>query len=284
LAALAAREALEEAHLFVENTLPERIGLFAGVGLTAVDPEAGTQILRASLDDEGCFAPERFSKRGLDSVNPLWAFESLANMPACIISVLKTIKGESAIYTPYEDASALAVCEAALALEDGLVDLALVVASDCADEPSSLMEIAQLGYLFEGQIASAASAALVLTRISRSKWENETYVENNLAKKNDQFNFSNKNNINYSSNIILKNMTLTRHPNLSPDDPLAPFLGRTMAAAPIVLMALAASFSKLPKALETSQDSPPISAGIKPPRTSLVGSQGHKLSFEVSSS
>jgi 3-oxoacyl-(acyl-carrier-protein) synthase len=218
LAAVAAKEALAEAEPVKREMEPGRIGLYAGVGLTAVDRGAGAEILLASLDDEGSFAPERFSDGGLGAVNPLWAFETLANMPACIVSVLEVIKGESAIYAPFEDGAAQALREAAAALGRGLIDLAVVLAADTPDDPANLTETAVLGHLRPSETVSAAAAALVLARAGDAGLQ---------------------------SPVLLGDFELRRIADSRPDDPLAPLIGRTMAAAPLVLAVLATAAPEL---------------------------------------
>ncbi|MDR1085875.1 MAG: hypothetical protein LBP22_13730 [Deltaproteobacteria bacterium] len=236
LAALAAREALGQAELMKKGFEPDRIGLFVGAGLTSVDRQAGLEILAASVNSQGVFEPEKFVSCGLKSVNPLWAFETLANMPACIISVLEGLKGESAVYTPFEDAGAQALKEAVRALETGLVDAAVVAASDSPNEPASLAQTALLGYLKESEVAAEASAALVLVRNGGGDC---------LARPG------------------IDEVILERIESSVPDDPLALFLGRTMAASPVILALLASLAPEL---------------GLN---TSLICSRGHRFSFEV---
>ncbi|MDR1297745.1 MAG: hypothetical protein LBO05_10335 [Deltaproteobacteria bacterium] len=236
LAAVASRAALEAADIGRLGFPMERVGLFAGVGLASVDHLAGAEILSASLDAGGAFDPERFSAGGLNSLNPLWAFESLANMPACIVSVLEGVKGESAVYAPYEDAGMQALCEAAEALDFGLVDLALVLASDSPHAPSNLAELTLLGHLGDDDVASEAAAALVLARPGDA---------------GDK------------SAPILGNFQTSRVAGLAGGDPLAPLLGRTMTAAPLILVVLSA-----------------LCPGLSLPRT-ITGSLGRRLSFEV---
>ncbi|MDR1395794.1 MAG: hypothetical protein LBK52_06475 [Deltaproteobacteria bacterium] len=235
LAAAAAREALEAARPLEKGFAPERIGLFAGTGLAAADPQAGAEILTASLDEKGCFSPALFSARGLSSVNPLRSFQTLANMPACIISVLEGIKGESAIYCPLEDGTARAVIEAVLALEAGRVDLALAAAADTPNRPSNLGELAQAGYLRPEETAAAAGGALVLARKGEGGYDGP----------------------------VFRNFQLRRTAPGRPFDPLSARLGRTAAAAPIILAVLSALAPEL--ALEKR----------------IAGSQGHELSFEA---
>ncbi|MDR3204697.1 MAG: hypothetical protein LBV23_08130 [Deltaproteobacteria bacterium] len=237
LAALAAREAMSTVNPFKRGFDPNRTGLYAAVGLAAVDQKAALEVLEASLGKEYNFDSELFFNKALRLVNPLWAFETLANMPACVVSVLEGIKGESAIYSPFEDGAAQALCEAAECLERGEVDLAVVVASDSPDEPSNLAQISLLGYLGDDETACGAGAALILT--------NRKGLDKAFAPR-------------------LSNFSLYRAPiSEGPRDPLSLILGRTMAAAPLVLAVLATEAPELK--LETN----------------MVCSQGHTFSFRV---
>jgi 3-oxoacyl-(acyl-carrier-protein) synthase len=235
LAAMAAREAWGEAQALERGFEPDKIGLYAGVGLTAVDLLAGREILMASLDETGSFAPENFSQVGQSSLNPLWAFETLANMPACIISVLEGLKGESAVYCPFEDGAAQALWEAAAALEQGFIDLAVVVAADTPHKASSLTDLAKLRHILPNQTASPAAGAVVLARAGEGG---------------------------HKTGAILKNFQIQRVAS-PPDDPLSDLLGRTMAAAPILLAVLAVKARQL---------------NLK---TSIICSEGHRFSFEA---
>jgi len=215
LAAVAAREALAEANLPARGVAPERIGLYAGVGLAAMDITVSTNLLRTSLDEDGSFSLRRFSQDGLRTIHPLWSFHTLANMPACIVSVLENIKGDNGIYTPWEDQTAFALLEAAHALHEGVIDAAVVVASDTPSHPASMVEIAASGFIAPGEIVAPGAACLVLERPSAGAPARP-----------------------FSRLSSLCLMTSAAE-DARPDDPLAPIIGRTLAAAPLLLVILA---------------------------------------------
>jgi 3-oxoacyl-(acyl-carrier-protein) synthase len=233
LAAVVARQALAMAAPLERGIKPERIGLYAGVGLTAMDVDTSIRFLRKSLGEDGTFSQSAFAHEGLHTIHPLWSFHSLANMPACIISVLEGIKGDNGIYTPWEDQTAFALIEAAFALKRRDIDCAVVVAADTPSHPASLVELAHAGYLAATEIAADGAACLILERPDATPAS--------------------------APSPRLKNLELVftdapRH------DPLAPFIGRTVAAAPLLLVALAAALD-LP--------------------CQLQGCGGHAFSFEV---
>ncbi|MCL2591344.1 MAG: hypothetical protein FWD67_10855 [Betaproteobacteria bacterium] len=215
LAAAAAREALEEADLPARGVAPERIGLYAGVGLAAMDIAASAKLLRASLDEEGSFSLSRFSRDGLHTIHPLWSFHTLANMPACIVSVLEGIKGDNGIYTPWEDQTAFALLEAAHALGEGSIDAAVVVASDTPSHPASMVGLASSDFIAPGEVVAPGAACLVLERTNTSTTER------------------------LFSRLSSLRLVTSPQEDARPDDPLAPVIGRTLAAAPLLLVILA---------------------------------------------
>ncbi|MDR0737270.1 MAG: hypothetical protein LBF51_10680 [Zoogloeaceae bacterium] len=209
LAAVAARQALAQSSPLARGIRPERIGLYAGVGLTAMDMDGSVSFLRKSFGEDGAFSHNAFTQKGLRAIHPLWSFHSLANMPACIVSVLEGIKGDNGLYTPWEDQSAFALIEAAHALGRGDIDCAVVLASDTPSHPASLVELARAGYLAPTEIAADGAACLVLER-------SETAPPSRRLKNMD---------------LVFTGAPL--------HDPLASFIGRTVAAAPLLLVALA---------------------------------------------
>ena len=236
LAAVAAREALEEADLPARNIAPERIGIYAGVGLAAVDIAASAKLLRTSMDEGGSFSLNHFSRDGLRTIHPLWSFHTLPNMPACIVSVLEGIKGDNGIYTPWEDQTAFALLEAAYALHEGAIDAAVVVASDTPSHPASMVEIVSSGFIAPGEIVAPGAACLVLERPDTSAPTRPF------------------------SEISELRLIASAEEHSLPNDPLAPIIGRTLAAAPLLLVILGPLLD-LPRRLH--------------------GCGGHRFSFEA---
>jgi hypothetical protein len=248
LAVVAAHEAVAAAGEVFADCRPSKVGLFVGVGLASVDPLTGKDVLEASVGPGGVFAYNLLIQKGLSKLNPMWVFETLANMPAAIISVLEGIKGESAIYTPFEDGSSQALFEAVEALACGAIDLAVVAAADVPSRPSNLSWLSSQGYLASGETAASSAAALVLALHGRDLGHG---VSLDVGRGGSAW-------------PRLGAFELSRvSPGEPASDPLAPWLGRTIAAAPIMLAVLSAAAPELGLA------------------TSIVGCEGHRLSFEV---
>jgi 3-oxoacyl-(acyl-carrier-protein) synthase len=233
LAAAAARQALAASAPQARGIAPERMGLYAGVGLAAMNLQTSVSLLGKSLDDNGMFSQKAFTHRGLRAIHPLWSFHSLANMPACIVSVLEAIQGDNGIYTPWEDQTAFALQEAAHALYREEIDCAVVVAADTPSHPACLVTLAAAGHLAPTEIVAPGAACLVLERPT---------AERALPRLGD---------------------LRLEFKGTPPCDPLAALVGRTVAAAPLILAAFALFAPRL--ALPTR----------------LVGCGGHAFSFEV---
>jgi 3-oxoacyl-(acyl-carrier-protein) synthase len=168
LGCVAAREAATQANIR-SRFRPERIGLYAGTGLAAANVKECEAMIRESIDGDGNFSCGLFGSRGLAATNPLLSFKILANMPACLVSILECVRGPNYIFTPWEGQTASALVEAWHAVRNGEVDCALAGAADCAAHPSVYVFLKQAGHLREGQYAASAAAYLVLERVETAQ-------------------------------------------------------------------------------------------------------------------
>jgi 3-oxoacyl-(acyl-carrier-protein) synthase len=214
LGCVAAREAAEAADL-KGRFRPERVGLFAGSGLAAPPPADLLPLLRASIDEAGRFSCRLLGERGLAAANPLWSFKILANMPACLVSILESVKGPNLIFTPWENGSAAALVEAWRTVAGGEVDAALAGAADSAAHPTALIALRQSGRLGPRDVAASAAAYLVFERAETARRDGRP--------------------------ALARVVRLETADDAGPiEDPLAARLGRCVAAAPAVLLALSA--------------------------------------------
>jgi len=143
---------------------PERVGIYAGVGLAAARAEDVVPVLRASVDEEGRFSSRLLGERGLAVANPLLSFKILANVPPCLVSIIEKVKGPSLIFTPWEGQTGQAFFEAWRAVADGEVDCALAGAAETAAHPSTLAYLVQAGLLRPGERAADGAAYVVIER------------------------------------------------------------------------------------------------------------------------
>ena len=135
MAVIAASQAAQAAALTPEQ-LGERTGLFLVVGHIPFE-RADMELIAAHSTRDGMFDMERFSTTGIDQVNPLLTFRCLPNMPLFHVSLNLGLRGPSFITYPGAGQFALALQSAVQALEDGLVDVALVGA--VADQDNFLV-------------------------------------------------------------------------------------------------------------------------------------------------
>jgi 3-oxoacyl-(acyl-carrier-protein) synthase len=124
LAVAAAGRAAKDAALD-ERTLQERTGIYMCVGHIPFERAQLEAIARGSIQgDEFCM--ERFSTTAFERVNPLLTFRCLPNMPAFHVSLNLGIRGPYFVTYPCAGQFYLALECAALALESGEVDVALL--------------------------------------------------------------------------------------------------------------------------------------------------------------
>ncbi|WP_433937227.1 beta-ketoacyl synthase N-terminal-like domain-containing protein [Sorangium cellulosum] len=126
LAVVSAGRALAAAGLAA--SLPgERTGLYLAVGYIPFLERDIAPVLEGSLDERGDFSPARFGAEGYTRAHPLLAFRCLPNMPAYHVAANFGIEGPYAVLYPSAGQLYVALEEAALALDRGEVDVALVV-------------------------------------------------------------------------------------------------------------------------------------------------------------
>ena len=194
---------------------PERIGLYAATGLASANLEEIEGIIAASVDERGELSERLLGERGLAVANPLLSFKILANIPACLISIIEGIKGPNLIFTPWEAQTGAAIAEGLLAVESGMVDCALVGAADNPAHPSTLAYLRQEGFIGASEYSAPGAAYLLLER-------EETARRDGMA----IHAFINEVKISAADEKL--------------DDPLSERMGRTYAAAPAIMAAIAA--------------------------------------------
>jgi hypothetical protein len=125
LAVVAAAKALESAGL-AGVSLGERAGLYLAVGYIPFEQGDLDPLLAASLDAQGNFSMAAFSTAGFRAVNGLLTFRCLPNMPAFHVSANFDVQGPYFVTYPGPGQFYVALEEALTALEDGVIDTALV--------------------------------------------------------------------------------------------------------------------------------------------------------------
>lgn len=124
LAVTAAGRALESAGL-LGRPLLGRLGVYLAVGYIPFE-QADIDRLMESSQEGSVLSLRRFSTDGFQSANPLLTFRCLCNMPAYHISVNFDAQGSYFVSYPGPGQFYLVLQEALAALDDGLIDVALV--------------------------------------------------------------------------------------------------------------------------------------------------------------
>jgi 3-oxoacyl-[acyl-carrier-protein] synthase II len=123
LAVVAAARAAASAGL--QGELGERCGLYLAVGFIPFEQADIDRLLEGSLE-AGRFSMAAFATTGMESVNPLLTFRCLPNMPAYHVSANLGIRGPYLVTYPGPGQLYAALEEAVVALEEGLIDMALL--------------------------------------------------------------------------------------------------------------------------------------------------------------
>lgn len=213
LGCVAAREAAKDAAVR-SRFRAERVGIYAGTGLAAASVCDVEPMVQASLDADGRFSCGLLGQRGLSATDPLLSFRILANMPPCLVSILEGIKGPNLIFTPWEGQTGAALLEAWKAVATGEVDCALAGAADSAAHPATFVYLRQRGLLQPNECPMSAAAYVVFERAeSAAQHDRHAYAS-------------------------VKSLGLGQADGAA-RDPLAARMGRSFAAAPALLLALA---------------------------------------------
>lgn len=150
MAVVAARFAMNDANIRADETYAgDDIALFGATGLTGLPVQEITRLVMLSAGADGSLDLARFGGVALKRVRPVLSFKILANMPICFVSIFENIRGENAIYTPWEGQGALAIAAGVRAIRAKRVPCALVGGCDVKTHEFSFISLQQLG-VFNG--------------------------------------------------------------------------------------------------------------------------------------
>lgn len=161
LAVIAAARAVAAAAL--PKALGERCGLYLSVGFIPFEDADLAMLVEASTA-EGRFSMERFSTTAFRALSPLLTFRCLPNMPAFHVSLNLDVQGPYSVGYPGIGQFYLALEEAASALDDGTIDLALV--GGVADQDNVLVQhhFSRIDGPIHASALTSAAGFLVLER------------------------------------------------------------------------------------------------------------------------
>jgi len=175
LAVVAARAAMQDAGIVAGRTYPcEQVALYGATGFVDLPLTDVAGLVRHAAAADGSLDLRRFGSVGLKRVRPVLSFKLLANMPICFVSIFEQIRGENAVYTPWEGQGAQAIAAGIRAIRRGRVPCALVGGCDVKTHELALVSLQQSG-AFEswlrhgrGCIPGEGSAFVVLENEQRA--------------------------------------------------------------------------------------------------------------------
>jgi 3-oxoacyl-(acyl-carrier-protein) synthase len=161
LAVIAAVRAVEAAGL--PRVLGERCGLYLSVGFIPFEDADLAMLVEASTAEHR-FSMERFSTDAFRALSPLLTFRCLPNMPAFHVSLNLDVQGPYSVGYPGIGQFYLALEEAASALDDGTIDIALV--GGVADQDNVLVQhhFSRIDGPIDASTLTSAAGFLVLER------------------------------------------------------------------------------------------------------------------------
>lgn len=169
MAVVAAHLAMKDAGVKADETYPaEKIALYGSTGVSSMSVEEITRIIEYAAGSNGSLDLKLFGQIALRRVRPVLSFRILANMPICFVSIFENIRGQNAVYAPWEGHGAQAIATGIRAIRRGDVPCALVGGCDVKTRELSFVNLQQLG-VFEswsrygkGSVPGEGAAFLVL--------------------------------------------------------------------------------------------------------------------------
>ena len=146
-AAGAAKVAIEDSGLDLEETDPARLGVVLGAGLICTDCDEVAPAIVNSLDENGNYDVVRFGREGMGSLSPLWLLKQLPNMLASHISIIYDAQGPSNTITTGCASSANAIGEAFHIIGRGGADIIITGGASSRIDPIKLVRYRKLGVL-----------------------------------------------------------------------------------------------------------------------------------------
>ncbi len=146
MAVVASRMAMEDASVIMGETYqPEEVGLYGSTGVMGMGLDEVARLIKNSSDANGLLDLKHFGSVTLKRVRPVLSFKLLANMPICFVSIFENIRGDNAVYTPWEGQGAQALEAAYRAVKRGNVPCVLVGGCDVKTHLFSFINMQQVG-------------------------------------------------------------------------------------------------------------------------------------------
>lgn len=133
------------------------VGLWMGVGASGGELSQMAKLLRRSIDESGALSLERFGRKGLRAVNPLFAFQLMNNFTLCHPAIGQDVRGPNAAFFSRGTGTIVALDEARRAISSGECTRAIAGGADSALHPVTAAELAA-----EGHVLRPAEGAALL--------------------------------------------------------------------------------------------------------------------------
>jgi 3-oxoacyl-[acyl-carrier-protein] synthase II len=148
----AARLAIEDSGLTLDDEDRERMGVVMGTGLVPMDMVELAAAVAASCDEMGRLDIAAFGRHVAQSLYPLWLLKYLPNMVAAHLSLVFNAQGPNSTVTSACAAGTQAVGEGFRLIARGDADLVLAGGSDSRIDPLMIMAYAALGALSQSDL------------------------------------------------------------------------------------------------------------------------------------
>lgn len=146
LAVAAARLAVTDAGLRIgRDYADDEVALFGATGLASMPIDEVARLVRSAAAPDGSLDLRRFGAVALRRVRPVLSFKILSNMPVCFISIFEGIRGDSAVYTPWEGQAAQAIAGGIRAVRRGDAPCAIVGGCDAKAGEFAFLALQQQG-------------------------------------------------------------------------------------------------------------------------------------------
>ncbi len=141
----ASQDAFLDARLDELPVPAEQTGFFAGTGAVDAGEQDLLPALLGSLDPQGELSHTRFFADAYRAIHPLWPLSILNNIAFCQTAIRLNVRGENAVFSPYNDAGAQAVLEGVRTLRQGRARAVVVSGGSEAATPFSMARATNSG-------------------------------------------------------------------------------------------------------------------------------------------
>ncbi|MBI5501937.1 MAG: hypothetical protein HY907_16960 [Deltaproteobacteria bacterium] len=134
------------------SVLDDRFAAFVACGIGAAGWRELVPVFRDSMGEDGRLSLALLGERGLRRCNPLFAFQVLANMPLCFLSIEESLRGDNLTFAPWEGGGVDAIDAGVASLRRGEADAAVVCGASAMAGTQGVYWLAEKGLLTPPQV------------------------------------------------------------------------------------------------------------------------------------